>query len=136
MNRFIPCVCLGLIVLISPPRANGQGDKEQRFEDVTFEASAAGKMPGKGVVLLEFDKDGDGRLDVYVTGQPNAHVGRGIAVGDFDSDGWLDLFVNNELVPPRGPVTETIKIEGGKVEIRGQSITVEGGKVEIIRRRP
>jgi hypothetical protein len=30
----------------------------------------------------------------------------------------------------------TIKIDGGKVEITGQSIKAEVGKVEIIRRKP
>jgi hypothetical protein len=32
--------------------------------------------------------------------------------------------------------TLTIKIQGGKVEITGQSIEVEGGELEIIRRVP
>jgi hypothetical protein len=39
-------------------------------------------------------------------------------------------------VRPPGPGIETIKIEGGRVVISGDSITVEGGKVEIIRRKP
>jgi hypothetical protein len=44
--------------------------------------------------------------------------------------------VVSRQVLARDPVIETIKIEGGKVEITGQSIKVEGGKLEIMRRKP
>ena len=90
-----------------------------------------------------------------VRGAPG-QVGKGIVVGDLDNDGWPDLFVAQRVVVTRlyrnngdctftditrqtlarEPVIETIKIEGGKVEITGQSIKVEGGKLEIIRRKP
>jgi hypothetical protein len=33
-----------------------------------------------------------------------------------------------------GPVIERIRVEGGKVEISGNTIKIDGGKVEIIRR--
>jgi hypothetical protein len=84
MNQIIPCVCIGIIVLFTAPRANGQEDNENRFTDI------------------------DGLPD-------------------------LDLVVSNGLSSPRGSVIETIKIDGGKVEITSRKIKVEGGKVEIIR---
>jgi hypothetical protein len=41
------------------------------------------------------------------------------------------------IVPVKGDATiETIKIEGGRVEISGGTIRIEGGKVEIKRRAP
>jgi hypothetical protein len=73
----------------------------------------------------------------------------GIAVGDID-DGRPDLFVvddasRGKIYHNRGdgtieevtasPLIESIKIDGGKVEINGQSIKIKGGKVEIIRRQ-
>jgi FG-GAP-like repeat len=151
MNRFVACVCVGLMVLLSPPRANAHDGKGQRFTDVTAEAGVAGKLHGKGVAFVDCDKDGN--LDVFVTGRPVGPIGQGIAVGDFDNDGWPDLFVSNlfgrRLYRNNGDGTftditqdtrhlriETIKIEGGKVEITGDSISVEGGKIEIIRREP
>jgi hypothetical protein len=48
MNRFVACMCVGLMVLLSPPRANAQDGKGQRFADVTAEAGVAGKVQGKG----------------------------------------------------------------------------------------
>jgi hypothetical protein len=103
------------------------------------------------VAFFDYDKDVD--LDVFVTGRPVGQVGRGIAVADIDNDGWPDLLVTNlfgrKLYRNNGDGTftdvtqnarrlqiETIKIDGGKVEITGDSIRVEGGKVEIIRRKP
>jgi hypothetical protein len=151
MNRFVACMCVGLMVLLSPPRANAQDGKGQRFADVTAEAGVAGKVQEKGVAFFDYDKDVD--LDVFVTGRPVGQVGRGIAVADIDNDGWPDLLVTNQfgrkLYRNNGDGTftdvtqnarrlqiETIKIDGGKVEITGDSIRVEGGKVEIIRRKP
>jgi len=74
------------------------------------------------------DFDNEGRLDL----RPAPRPGRGPVFLDYDRDGRLDLLV----VAPRAPVVETITIDGGKVEISGDSIKVDGGKVEIIRRRP
>lgn len=37
--------------------------------------------------------------------------------------------------PPASPAVEQIQIEGGKVEINGDTIKIEGGKVSITRQR-
>jgi signal peptidase I len=39
------------------------------------------------------------------------------------------------VVAVPGPLVERITVDGGKVEIRGDTIKIEGGKVEIIRQR-
>jgi hypothetical protein len=136
------------------PRASAQDGRGQRLTDVTAQAGVAGKVQGKGVAV--FDYDIDGLLDLYVTGRAVGRVGWGVVVGDLDNDGWPDLFLGKDAgvirlyrnngngtftditgqLRARDPVIETIKIEGGKVEITGRSIKVEGGKVEIIRRKP
>jgi len=154
MDRFAGCVCVGLLVLLSPPRANAQDGKGKRFTDVTSEAGVAGKVQAKGMTF--FDYDNDGALDIFVTGRAAGQLSRGVVVGDLDNDGWPDLVLSNSAgvgrlyrndgngtftditrqVLARDPEIETIKIEGGKVEITGQSIKVEGGKLEIIRRKP
>ena len=153
MNWFVACVCGGIMVLVSPPGAAPQAGG-QRLTDGTTEVGIAVKVQGKGLAI--FDIDGDGDLDVFVTGRAPGQVGKGVVLGDLDNDGWPDLYVSQSVrivrlyrnngngtftditpqVPTRDPVIETIKIEGGKVEITGQSIKVEGGKVEIIRRKP
>jgi hypothetical protein len=154
MNRFVACLCVGLLALLAVPRASAQDGKGRRSTDVTAPAGVAGKVQAKGVAV--FDYDNDGLLDIYVTGRAAGHVGWGVAVGDLDNDGSPDLFLGKGVgvirlyrdngngtftdisgrVWARDPVIETIKIDGGKVEITGQSIKVEGGKVEIIRRKP
>jgi FG-GAP-like repeat len=144
MTRFIACVCVGIVVLLSAPRANCQ---EVKRLGAAANAGTSDTVHNKGTAL--FDYDNDGFVDVLVASGLAGHSGQGIAVGDFDNDGRLDLFMvenarQNHLYRNRGdgtfeevtdnPMIETIKIEGGKVEINGQSIKIEGAKVEIIRR--
>jgi hypothetical protein len=93
-----------------------------RFTDVTTESGIGD--PRKTVGAVWFDIDGDGDLDVFVanqegdanglfrnddgrfvdvarewgvdaSGRPPEFGGVGASVGDFDGDGWLDLFVAN-----------------------------------------
>ena len=89
-------------------------------------------MHNKGTAL--FDYDNDGFLDVLVSGGLAGHSGQGIAVGDVGDDGKPGPVRGreprqNHLYHNRGngtfeevvdnPMIETIKIEGGKVEING-----------------
>jgi hypothetical protein len=95
-----------------------------RFVDATREAGMEDKARGFGFSVRAFDADGDGDLDVYVANDsdPNylyrndghgeftevatwtglaldengaAQASMGVAVGDADGDGLLDVFVNN-----------------------------------------
>jgi hypothetical protein len=93
------------------------------FEDVT-ESSRIGSRIGRGLGVVAVDLDGDHLLDIYVAndGEPNflwrnlgdgtfeevavrtgvavnasgvAEAGMGIAIGDVDGDGAVDLFVTH-----------------------------------------
>ncbi len=94
-----------------------QGDGT--FEEVSAAAGLTADLPSNGAAWVDVDNDGD--LDLYVTTIHHTryylyintggvfteegvargaalegvdeHFGYGIAVGDFDLDGWLDLFV-------------------------------------------
>jgi enediyne biosynthesis protein E4 len=99
------------------------GNGVPRFQDVTL-ASGLGRFPGPGLGVVCADFDGDGWPDLFVAndGQPNrlwvnqrdgtfreeavqrglaydgmgqAQAGMGIAVGDVDGDGLLDVFVTH-----------------------------------------
>jgi hypothetical protein len=94
-----------------------------RFEDVSV-ASGIGLLPGPGLGVVCADFDGDGWPDVFVAndGQPNrlwmnqkngtfkeeavsrnvaltqmgqAYAGMGVAAGDADNDGMIDLYVTH-----------------------------------------
>jgi hypothetical protein len=94
-----------------------------RFEDVSVQ-SGIGRATGPGLGVTIFDVDGDGWPDLFVAndGKPNrlwmnqrngtfrdeavsrgvaytqmgqAYAGMGIALGDYDNDGLLDLFVTH-----------------------------------------
>ena len=104
------------------PQSRGDEGQPPRSVDVPAQA-------GRGVAVA--DVDNDGRLDLLVL-RPAPCSGRVPVFLDYDRDGRLDLFVAG----PRAPMIETIKIDGGKVEISGDSIKVDGGKLEIIRRTP
>ena len=131
-------------VLLSVARAEPQDTKRPA---VAADTDHNHRTQGKSAIFLDYDKDGV--LDLLVTGDPAGQGSRGIAVGDFDNDGRADVVVvddaqRNRLYHNRGdgtfevvarePTIESIKIDGGKVEINGETIRVEGGKVEIIGR--
>jgi enediyne biosynthesis protein E4 len=104
------------------PGANGKMSRV-RFEDVSVE-SGIGRIPGPGLGVVVADFNGDGWPDIFVSndGKPNhlwinkrdgkfkeeavsrnvaythmghAYAGMGIAVGDVDNDGLLDLYVTH-----------------------------------------
>jgi enediyne biosynthesis protein E4 len=108
-----------------PASRNGVGVQvpRVRFEDVT-EASGLGRVPGPGLGVLCADFDGDGWPDIFISndGAANylwmnqkdgtfkeqavqrgvaynamgqAQAGMGVALGDVDGDGLLDLFVTH-----------------------------------------
>jgi hypothetical protein len=153
MKWFVVCACVAVLASPFAPRAAAQPENGRRSAGVVAHADVAAGT-GTGAAVVEFDRDAD--PDVLVTAPAGVPAGKGVAVGDLDDDGWPDLFVTRIVVvgrlyrdnrdgtftditrprPAGDAVIETIKIEGGKVEITGQSIKVEGGKVEIIRRRP
>ncbi len=97
-----------------------------RFEDVAKQARVAIGPDGKGLAVVIADLDIDGLLDVYVANDTTrnflfrnqgsmqfheegvfrgvafsedgiAGASMGIACGDYNRDGWLDLFVTNFL---------------------------------------
>ncbi len=94
------------------------------FEDISEASGIRAVTPGKGLGLVALDANDDGHADLYVandsvanllfegdgngrfidrsaelgvalSGEGNAEAGMGIAVGDYDADGDLDLFVTN-----------------------------------------
>jgi hypothetical protein len=126
MNRLVGCACAGLIALFCPPGADAQDGKCLHFTDLTQHAGVGSKVQGKGSAgILIADLDNDGWPDLFVTGLSGGRLYRNNGEGTF-----TDITCD-----PHSPQIERIRIEGGKVEITGDSIRVEGGKVEIIRRR-
>jgi hypothetical protein len=100
-------------------RNNGDGT----FRDATREAGFAAAPPGYGMGVVWGDYDNDGDPDLYVAndstpnylfvndkgrfreagaesgvaynGEGREQAGMGVDFGDYDNDGWLDLFVTN-----------------------------------------
>ncbi|MGQ0720140.1 MAG: CRTAC1 family protein [Candidatus Eiseniibacteriota bacterium] len=108
-----------------PPAADAlyRNRGDGTFENVTEEAGLADLLGrGLGVVVTDYDHDGDhdiyvandldpnnllrndghGRFEdvAYYAGVSHSETGRaesgmGVAAGDYDHDGWIDLFVTN-----------------------------------------
>ena len=105
------------------PAGPGRAAARVRFEDVSL-ASGIGRLPGPGLGVVCADFNGDGWPDIFVAndGQPNrlwinqkngtfvdeavsrgvgltamskAYAGMGVALGDIDNDGLLDLYVTH-----------------------------------------
>lgn len=114
------------------------------FEDVSF-ASGLGRLPGPGLGVACADFDGDGWPDIFVAndGQPNrlwinrhngsfvneavsrgvaytamgsAFAGMGVALGDINNDGLIDLFVTH-----LGTETNTLWKQGPRGEFRDET---------------
>jgi hypothetical protein len=108
----------------SPLGGEGWSSRRRvRFEDVSF-ASGLGRLPGPGLGVVCADLDGDGWPDIFVandgaanrlwinqrdgsfkdeaisrgvayTAMGEAYAGMGIALGDVDNNGLLDLYVTH-----------------------------------------
>ncbi len=108
-----------------------RNDADGTFTDVTIEAGLEGIVGG--INLVQADYDNDGFLDIFVLrgawtphGEPNSllrnngdgtfedvteqaallstHPTQTASWGDYDGDGWLDLYIGNESVSgPRIP---------------------------------
>lgn len=106
-----------------------QNDGHGRFVDVTFAAGMGGlAAPGQTAAWADYDNDGD--LDLFVgneseagrnypsqlfqnqgdgrfvdrareAGLTNDRYAKGACWGDFDEDGWVDLYVSNMAAPNR-----------------------------------
>jgi enediyne biosynthesis protein E4 len=118
----------GVADVCPPRRFDGLDDTlyfglgDGRFRDASQEAGLVPQGKGLGVVLADFDRDGDS--DIYVANDTVANFyyinqgdgklvesglasgvalddmagptgSMGVAVSDFDGDGWLDLWVAN-----------------------------------------
>jgi hypothetical protein len=144
MTRFIARVCVGLALLLSAARAEPQETKRPAAD---VDTDRTHRIQGSSAIFLDYDNDGV--LDLRAMDTPTGQRARGIVVADLDNEGRADVLVvdetqRNRVYRNRGdgtfqevarePMIESIRIDGGKVEINGDTIRVEGGTVEIIGR--
>ena len=116
------------------------------FEDVTVQ-SRVGERPGPGLGVAVFDCDGDGWPDIFVandgkanhlwinkrdgtfaeeamsrgvalTGMAQAYADMGVAAGDVDNDGLVDLYVTHLTSE-----TNTLWKQGPRGQFRDASVT-------------
>lgn len=66
------------------------------WPDLFLLSGSASGLPDR---LFMNNGDGTFRDDAAAWGLTDVHDGRGVAVGDIDGDGWLDLFVTSTDVP-------------------------------------
>jgi hypothetical protein len=146
-NNF-PGTCSKLFRNLGPVPASPGKAAGVRFEDVSF-ASGIGRLAGPGLGVVVADFNGDGWPDIFVSndGQPNrlwinkkdgtfkdeaasrgvaytamgkAYAGMGVALGDINNDGLLDVFVTHLNVE-----TNTLWLQGPRGRFRDW--TVESG---------
>jgi enediyne biosynthesis protein E4 len=141
----LPGTCSKLFRNLGPGMGPDGKPARVRFEDVSF-ASGIGRKPGPGLGVVCADFDGDGWPDIFVAndGEPNglwinrrdgtfadeaasrgvaltamgkAYAGMGVALGDVDNDGLLDLYVTH-----LGHETNTLWKQGPRGRFRDRSV--------------
>jgi hypothetical protein len=89
--------------------------------------------PGKVRVAKSLDDINPARLDVVVCKYPPEAPATNYIKRLVGLPGDTVVIRDGAMVQTAGLVIERITVEGGKVEISGDSIKIEGGKVEILR---
>jgi len=112
---------LGALVLLGADAANAQGpEKPDQVRVVKFHYDA--QPPRHDVVVFKYPETQP------AAAEPRDYVKRLVGL-----PGETIVIKDGVLSPTPGPVIERITIDGGKVEIRGDTIKIEGGKVTITR---
>jgi signal peptidase I len=119
--RLLPVLGTLMLLGVDVPTAGAQGQEDPKIRVAKF--------------LYEF---GPARPDVVVFKYPpeapaaptTNYIKRLVGL-----PGETVVIRDGAVVTNTGPVIERITIEGGKVEISGDTIKIEGAKVQIIRQR-
>jgi signal peptidase I len=117
---------LGALVLLGAdvPKAGAQGQQPDDSGKVRVVKFLYDLQPGRqDVVVFKYPEVPGTRADQNYVKRLVGLPGETIVVRD------------GVMVKTAGPVIERITIEGGKVEITGDTIKIDGGKVEITRQR-
>jgi len=121
--RLLPLLGAFVLLGVDVPKAGAQ---EQPIDD-------SGKLR---VVKFRYDAPQPGRLDVAVFKYPEIPgppAGLNYVKRLVGLPGETLIIRDGAVVKIPGQVIERITIEGGKVEISGDTIKIKGGRVEIIR---